>query len=92
MEDQVPEDVVKDLHADIRKCMECGQDPWALAEQVQLSHPRGVITIAELGCGLIPTNDFEREYREMVGRISCELAKKADAVYRICCGIETRIK
>ena len=86
------EDVIKDLHIDIRTCMERGEDPWALAEQARSSHPKGVITIAELGCGLIPTDTFEREYRETVGRISCELAKKADAVYRVCCGIPMQIK
>ena len=86
------EDVVKDLHLQIRACMERGEDSWALAEQVQLSHPNGVITMAELGCGLIPVDAFDREYRETVGRISCELAKKADAVYRVCCGIPMQIK
>ncbi|MCI5827626.1 MAG: bifunctional adenosylcobinamide kinase/adenosylcobinamide-phosphate guanylyltransferase [Lachnospiraceae bacterium] len=88
----ISEDVVKDLHMEIRSCMERGENPWALAEQVQLSHPNGVITVAELGCGLIPVDAFDREYRETVGRISCELAKKADAVYRVCCGIPMQIK
>ena len=86
------EDVVKDLHTEIRGCMEQGVDPWVMAEQVQLQHPNGVITMAELGCGLIPTDTFDREYRETVGRISCEMAKKADAVYRVCCGIAIQIK
>lgn len=86
------EDVVIDLQVEIRRCMEQGEDPWELAEQVQLQHPNGVITMAELGCGLIPIDAFEREYREVVGRISCELAKNAEAVYRVCCGIATQIK
>ena len=86
------EDVVKDLHVEIRAWMERGEDPWELAAQVQLAHPSGVITMAELGCGLIPVDTFEREYRETVGRISCELAKHADAVYRVCCGIATQLK
>ena len=88
----ISEDVVKDLHMEIRSCLERGENPWTLAEQVQALHPKGVITIAELGCGLIPTDAFEREYRETVGRISCEMAKKADAVYRVCCGIAMQIK
>ena len=86
------EDVVRDLHVAIRACMEKGEDPWTLAGQMQSAHSQGVITLAELGCGLIPTDVFEREYRETVGRISCELAKHADAVYRVCCGIPTRLK
>lgn len=86
------EDVVRDLHEQIRVCMEQGEDPWTFTEQVLASHSQGVITMAELGCGLIPTDAFDRDYRETVGRISCELAKKADAVYRICCGISVQIK
>lgn len=86
------EDVVKDLHVEIRAWMERGEDPWELAEQVEAAHSDGVITLAELGCGLIPVDAFEREYRETVGRISCELAKHADAVYRVCCGIVTQLK
>lgn len=88
----ISEDVVKDLHAEIRAYMERGEDPWELAEQVQVSHPQVVITMAELGCGLIPVDAFERDYRETVGRISCELAKNAVAVYRVCCGIAKQIK
>ena len=35
---------------------------------------------------------FERAWRERTGRIGCELAKQAEAVYRVTCGIGTRIK
>ena len=85
-------DVVKDFHVEIRTCMERGEDPWTLAEQVKKLHMDGVITMAELGCGLIPVDAFDRNYRETVGRVSCELAKSAEAVYRVCCGIATQIK
>lgn len=86
------EDVVKDLHVEIRRCMERGEDPWKWVDQIQSEHSGGVVTMAELGCGLIPMDAFEREYREIVGRIACELAKHAEAVYRVCCGIATQIK
>ena len=86
------EDVVKDLHVEILACMERGEDPWTFTERVQSLHTNGVITLAELGCGLVPINVFERDYRETVGRISCELAKNADAVYRVCCGVPMQIK
>ena len=35
---------------------------------------------------------FERAWRERTGRIGCDLAKQAEAVYRVTCGIGTRIK
>ena len=88
----ISEDVVKDLHVEIRACMEQGKDPWDLITPLQSEHPEGVVTMAELGCGLIPVDAFERDYRETVGRISCKLAKDAVAVYRVCCGSATQIK
>ena len=46
----------------------------------------------EIGYGLVPIDDFEREYREFHGRVMTELAEKADCVERVVCGIQQRIK
>ena len=46
----------------------------------------------EIGYGLVPIDDFEREYREFHGRVMTELAEKADCVERVVCGIPQRIK
>ena len=46
----------------------------------------------EIGYGLVPVDDFEREYREFHGRVMTELAERADCVERIVCGIPQRIK
>ena len=35
-----------------------------------------VIVCDEIGCGLVPVDAFEREYREAVGRIMTGLTKK----------------
>ena len=35
---------------------------------------------------------FEREYREQTGRILIELAKEAEEVIRVICGIGQKIK
>ena len=51
-----------------------------------------IIVCDELGCGVVPMDAFERAWRERTGRIGCELAKQAEAVYRVTCGIGTRIK
>ena len=37
-------------------------------------------------------NEKEREYRERVRRLLIELAKEADVVERVMCGIGQRIK
>ena len=51
-----------------------------------------IIVCNELGCGVVPMDAFERAWRERTGRLGCELAKQAEAVYRVTCGIGTRIK
>ena len=51
-----------------------------------------VITCTEVGSGVVPLDREERDYREAVGRLCIELAKRADKVIRIYCGIPALIK
>ena len=51
-----------------------------------------IIICDEIGNGIVPIDPFEREYRERVGRILVQLAKRAEEVERIICGIGQRIK
>lgn len=54
---------------------------------------RNTIVIAdEIGNGIVPLDAFEREYREQTGRAEILLAKKADEVVRVICGIGQKIK
>ena len=51
-----------------------------------------IIISDEIGNGIVPIDAFEREYRERTGRILVEIAKKAEEVERVICGIGQRIK
>lgn len=51
-----------------------------------------IIICDEIGNGIVPIEPFEREYRERVGRILVQLAKRAEGVERVICGIGQRIK
>lgn len=53
---------------------------------------KAVIISNEIGYGIVPMDRFERRYRELTGRICCELAKEAKEVHRVICGIGTIIK
>lgn len=53
---------------------------------------RLIIEIREVGSGIVPVDEFERTYRESVGRVCCMLAENADEVYRVVCGVGMRIK
>lgn len=41
-------------------------------------HPDTVIICDEVGSGIVPLDSFEREYRERLGRLLCEIAAKAE--------------
>ncbi len=50
------------------------------------------IVCAEIGCGIVPLAKEERIWREVTGRIACNLAAQADEVYKLEAGIAVRLK
>lgn len=53
---------------------------------------REVVVCREVGCGVIPMDRGDRAWREAVGRLCCDLAREAEAVYRLQCGLPMRLK
>ena len=53
---------------------------------------RLVIISNEVGYGLVPVEEEQRRYRETAGRVNCLLAKQAEQVIRVSCGIGMRLK
>lgn len=51
-----------------------------------------VVVCNEVGCGIVPLDPDERQWREDVGRLTCDLAQQATAVVRLVCGIPQVIK
>lgn len=85
-------ELVVDFHLYIRKLLEEGKDVQKEVRQLLFRKPELILTVTELGCGIVPTDAFDRNYRETVGRICCDIAKEAEAVYRVTCGVGVRIK
>lgn len=85
-------DIISDFHLWIRKLMKEGQDPYPMMEEVLKDNPEVFILLNQLGCGIVPMEKFEREYREITGRIGCLLAERAESVYLVTCGIPRKIK
>lgn len=56
------------------------------------ANPEAIIISNEIGYGVVPIDSFERAYRELTGRISCDIAKRSVQVHRVICGIGTIIK
>ena len=71
------------------------KDKLKIGENVDLTEIYSnfdVVISDELGCGLVPVEKFDRDWRETTGRYLCEIAKNSDKVYRVFAGIAVRIK
>ena len=71
-----------------------GLEDWPELDEAALleANPDVILICDEVGCGVVPMEAFERQYREITGRILCGIAKKADTVYRVMAGIPVKIK
>ena len=69
-----------------------GRTKEALLTTLEKNENLQLLISDEIGYGLVPVDDFEREYREFHGRVMTELAEQADCVERVVCGILQRIK
>ena len=56
------------------------------------SNPDAIVICDELGNGIVPIKKQERIWREQTGRLMIELAKQAERVERILCGLGQRLK
>ena len=84
--------IINHYHHFIKKCLCANKDPYELTELLLSKKKHLVIICDEIGNGIVPVDSLEREYRECTGRIQCELAKRAERVERILCGIGQRLK
>ena len=62
-----------------------------MAELMQ-ENPDAFVTADEIGCGIVPMEAFERDYRETDGRICQRIAAYSEEVHRVICGLGMRIK
>ena len=73
-------------------CIQSGIDPL---QQFQSLYPQPNDTVficQDIFCGVVPMERQLRLWRDATGKLCQYLAGKADAVYRIYCGLEQRLK
>ena len=51
-----------------------------------------IIVTNETGWGIVPENELSRKFRDVAGYVNQAVARMADAVYLLCCGIPVKIK
>ncbi len=79
------------FHGFVRQIIDSGADPQAYTKEVIAAGPF-IVTLDEVGCGIIPVRQGERDWREACGRAGQLLGAESDQVYRVVCGILSRIK
>lgn len=80
------------LHLLAGRWMEQGKDPAVMALALAEKNPEIIFVCDEIGCGIVPMERKERDWREAVGRMCCALAAQAQQVERVICGIPMVIK
>ena len=90
---------IYDFHEYIRRVMldksqseKIRLQPDTLAEMIIQNNPDIIIISDEIGYGLVPVDEFDRNYREQTGRICTKLAAFSDQVVRVVMGIGMCIK
>ncbi len=61
-------------------------------EKFLLNNDDKIIICTEIGGGLVPIDKFDRDYRDMVGKVTSIIAKKSNKIHRVWCGIGEIIK
>jgi adenosylcobinamide kinase/adenosylcobinamide-phosphate guanylyltransferase len=84
--------LVNHFHLWIKRMLLQEKDVNVLMDQILQQNPEIIIIVDELGCGIVPMDAFDRNYRETTGRICCRIAKEAKEVRRVMCGIGMVIK
>lgn len=85
------ESIIDNFDEMIEEWIREGKDVYKEAESVLDSMPQAIIS-TEKGMGIVPLDKELRIIRETTGRLMCDIAKKADSVYRVTAGIGQKIK
>ena len=83
---------ILNLHEILWTILELGESTDAYIEQLVMQNPEAVILCDEIGMGVVPVDCLERRWREATGRACYELAKNAEKVIRVVCGIPVFLK
>lgn len=90
---RVSEDrIVEGLNEKVRELLKEGKDPESYAKALLEEKPDAVIICDEVGCGVIPLEEKDREYRIAMGRLECFLSERAEHVYRVAAGLGIKLK
>lgn len=85
-------ELAADFHETVRTLAAEDKDVLAAVEAMLPRLKDKVVIFPDIFCGVVPTDPFIRRWREDCGRAMALLAKNAEQVIRVFCGIGSRIK
>ena len=85
-------EVFDNLQDWFREELLAGRNPEEGIFSYVAENPDAIIISNEVGNGIVPMDPFERDYREKLGRTLIKLARQAESVIRVICGIGQKIK
>lgn len=87
--------ILNHLHLWVRDLLDEGMEEEKIQTTILSwikSNPDAIVICDELGNGIVPIKKQERIWREQTGRLMIELAKQAERVEHILCGLGQRLK
>ena len=87
--------IINHLHLWVKDLLCEGMEEAAVQSTILswvATHPNTILICDELGNGIVPLEKMDRIWREQTGRLMIELAKQAERVERILCGLGQRLK
>ncbi len=84
---------IRHLEAYTKRCAESGMSAEEVLRALEPHSTAPMLIISrEIGSGIVPMDKTERYWRELHGQVLAALAKKADRVTRLFCGIGEVLK
>lgn len=83
---------VNGLHRLVRAWLTAGNTEEDTVNMLASDLKDKIVICNDISCGIVPLDPFERSYRETTGRLLCTLAKRADIVIRMQCGLAQVLK
>ena len=80
------------LHLRVKTLIETEDNPKEAFDRLAMLCRDKIVICDDILCGIVPLEPAMREWREYTGRLLCLLAKQADCVIRMHCGIVQIIK
>ena len=85
-------DIVTGIEGFVSRCVEQGEEPTEYFASRRSQWEDIILIVTDVSQGVVPIDSRVRAAREANGRLMIYLAKEADQVHRVFCGIGKRIK